>query len=492
MLASMSMYLGVILSLFTLFGVAFALSLIGVLAFSPVDIISCFLVFIGVSLLSSYIFAYLFSVRAHHLSAIITGSILFFLFSPVATVSNLLLYSLIALIAIASKYLLVWRGRHLFNPVAIAAALISITGLQAASWWGASFSLAIPATLFGLIILYKTQRLLMGFIFLGVYIGALLASVMVQGQSIETVSLSLVAWWPLFFVGFMLSEPQTLPSRRFQYLIVSAFVAFLIAFHPMLGPVYLTPEIALVAGNLLSFVFTRRVGIKLRLVNRTKHAGDQEVFEFKPTRPFHFLPGQYAEIMVPHKTTDLRGERRSFTIASAPAAKTIVIATRYAEMSSTFKKHFRMLKNGDEISATAVRGDFLLPKDSKIKLLFIAGGIGITPFHAFLQALQLKGEHRDITIIYAVRSVKEVLFKESLYRTEHGPRVIIVAPDAPLHHSEMIRATFISYDMLKNNVKDISGRHVYISGAPQMVMSLKKVAKRLGVKHITTDDFTGY
>ena len=241
--ASLSMYLGVLLALLSLFGVAFTLSLVGGLAFSPFELLVSFIVFLTVSLGANYLFAYLFSVRAHYLSALITGGILFFLFSPTASISQLLIYALVAGVAMASKYLLAWQGRHLFNPAAIGAVVISFTGLGFASWWGASVPLAVFATLFGLVILYKTQRLVMGAVFLGVYVASLGLVALLNGQPIWTTLLAtLTAWWPLYFVGFMLSEPLTLAPRRWQYLTEAGVVGLLIALHPTVGSIYLTPE----------------------------------------------------------------------------------------------------------------------------------------------------------------------------------------------------------------------------------------------------------
>jgi ferredoxin-NADP reductase len=490
--ASLSMYLGVALALFSLFGVALTLSFLGMLSFRPVDMILIFSLFLIVCYGASYVFAYLFSVKAHHTSALITGSILFFLFSPVLSLSNVIIYGLIAVIAIASKYLLVWRGRHLFNPAAIAAVIISFTGLQFASWWGASMILAIPATLFGLVVLYKTRRLQLAGVFLTVYILAIVGSAAISGVPIHaTLEGTLGAWWPFFFAGFMLCEPLALPPRRYQYLIVAAFVGLLIGVHPKLGAFYVTPEIALAGGNLLAFVFSRRTGIVLKLVKRQVFPGEQEMYEFTPKRPLHFKAGQYMEVTLPHAKADLRGERRMFTISSAPESPTVRITTRYAEKSSTFKSALRTLEKGHEITATAVRGDFILPKGTSEKLLFIAGGIGITPFRAHLESLQLSGEKRDIVLVYAARGVKEVLFDE-LLADKNVVKTIVIAPDARSSHEGSIKAKVVDDTILKKAVGDIAERTVYISGPPGMVAALRKTAQKLGATRIRTDDFTGY
>ncbi len=493
LLANVSMYLAMAIALFALFGYAFMLSLTGELSFRPLDMATSLAIFMGVSYGASYIFAYLFSVKAHHKSALITGGILFFIFSPVLTLPNAIVYAFIAVLAIASKYVLVWRGRHLFNPAAVAAVIASVTGMSFASWWVASLPLAIPVTILAFIILYKTQRLQLAGVFLASYILTVVAAAFFGGQPASTLLVwTLAVWWPLYFAGFMLSEPQTLPPRRRQYLIVAAIVAVLIGLHPSIGNFYVTPEVALIVGNIFGFLFSRRSGIQLKLAKRITHPGNQETFVFTPRHPFAFSAGQYMEVTLPHGRADFRGERRMFTIASAPEEGTVNMTTRYAEKSSTFKRTLKDLKKGDVVPVVAIRGDFTLPDDSLRKLLFIAGGIGITPFRSQLESLYRKNEKRDIILVYSVRHEDEVLFEELLANAQPFVRVVVVAPSAKLGQLNRVNAQRIDEALLRREVKDIAERDVYISGPPAMVDGMRKIAKRLGAKRIKTDDFTGY
>jgi len=480
------MYWVVLLSLLLLFASAFGLSVAGVLQFGLADMAVCLVLFMGVSYGANYLFAYLFSVRAHHLSALITGGILFFIFTPVLTVANLILYGLVAVTAIASKYVLGWRGRHIFNPAAIAAVIVALAGLQFASWWVAVVPLAIPVLLLAVIVLYKTQRLQFGVLFLTVYYMVIGAIAMFSGHSpLDVIAASATAWVPLFFVGFMLSEPQAQPGRRVQYLAYAAFVGVLASL--------VAPEIALVLGNVFGFLVAHRSAIVLKLVSRQAFPGGQEEFTFAPQRPLHYQAGQYLEVTLPHARADLRGTRRMFTISSAPEEKTIKITTRYAEKSSSFKTALQRLKIGQTITATDVRGDFLLLADTSQKLLFIAGGIGVTPFRSHVQSLRERGEKRDTVLLYAVRHADEVLFEDILFAKASGVRVVVVASDAiPVKGREYISAPSITGDVLTQAVPDIAQRHVYISGSPAMVAAVAKLAHAQGAARVQTDDFTGY
>ena len=59
-------------------------------------------------------------------------------------------------------------------------------------------------------------------------------------------------------------------------------------------------------------------------------------------------------------------------------------------------------------------GDFVLPRDDSIPLVFIAGGIGITPFHSIIGNLKDKSEKRQIQLFYGARNLDELVFEKEL------------------------------------------------------------------------------
>jgi len=71
-------------------------------------------------------------------------------------------------------------------------------------------------------------------------------------------------------------------------------------------------------------------------------------------------------------------------------------------------------------------GDFVLPKQSERPVVFIAGGIGITPFHSIIKWLNKTKQVRDITFIYSVSNEKEIIFQK-LFERYGMKRIIVVA-----------------------------------------------------------------
>ncbi|MFT4245505.1 MAG: hypothetical protein QM571_03150 [Micrococcaceae bacterium] len=472
------MYLLVNSALGILVILAMLLSLFGVLPFSAIALIVTNIVFIGVSIAASYGFAKLYGISSHLQSAMITGLILTLLFTPSTDIATLLNYGLIALIAQASKFIIAFKGRHIFNPAAFGALLGGLLQLQFASWWIATPILLIPVILTAFLILYKTRNLLLGSIFIALSISVLA----ITGVNVWTA----ISSWPLLFLsGFMLDEPTTLPPRKNQQLGIAAILAIIVSLPFHIGWFYSSPEFALVVGNLVAFAlaFKQRKEIKLQLKTRTKLTPTTEELVFATSKPLTFIPGQYIELTLPHRKPDMRGLRRSFSITNAPKENELRLGVKFNNPGSTFKNNLAKLPTEAIIQTTGVAGDFTLPKDSNEKLLFIAGGIGITPFISHIKA----HPDRDITLLYFVPSADEIAYKDFLdisgikvaYFTTRGEKVSGVENGR------------LSANIIQKYVPDAKERIAYISGPPAMVTDTKSQLNRK-VKKIKTDYFSGY
>src|SRR5690606_21264831 len=123
-----------------------------------------------------------------------------------------------------------------------------------------------------------------------------------------------------------------------------------------------------------------RHNVRLTLKEKRKLGPNMREFVFTPNRPPSFKPGQYMEWTVPPIGADSRGNRRTFTIASSPTEPDVRLGVRFYERPSTFKRTLSQLVPGQTIMAGHIAGDFVLPADASQKLVFIASGIGITPF----------------------------------------------------------------------------------------------------------------
>lgn len=442
--------------------------------------------------LANLLFGKLFGVTTHDESSFITALILFFIFTPTIQLAGNVTLALIAVIAMASKFVLAVHGRHIFNPAGIAAVIASVSGLAFASWWVAT-PVLLPVTLAAaVLVLYKTRRQVMSLVFLGVAVPLIVLSQLSYGTSPLEAMTMLTSWPLLFFVGIMLSEPLTLPAKRWQQVIEAAVVAILFAIPLHFGGLTMTPAFALIIGNLLAFGLNRRRKLQLTFKERRTLTPSSEEYVFETNHAVTFDPGQYAEMTLPHKHKDWRGLRRSFSLTSAPGDKNLTIGVKFYDPSSSFKRTLRHLESGSIIHATGINGDFTLPKDPSVPLLYIAGGIGITPFISHFQHLKTINQTRDIILIYAVTSIDEISYVDVLQ--DAGIRVYVVTTKGEVANDNwmVIHVPFISKELLETYIPDIAERHIYISGPPAMIRTVKAQLKDFKVKKILTDYFTGY
>ncbi len=154
-----------------------------------------------------------------------------------------------------------------------------------------------------------------------------------------------------------------------------------------------------------------------------------KTFWFVPNKPVDYVAGQYIEMYLPHDNPDKRGQKHWFTLSSSPTEKLISITTKHAaERVSTFKQTLFSLKPGAEIKISEPLGDFVLPKDVSIPLVFVAVGMGITPMRSIVKWLADTGEKRQIQLIYAVRALDEAAFLNLFEAYGLDPRIILSDP----------------------------------------------------------------
>jgi ferredoxin-NADP reductase len=214
-------------------------------------------------------------------------------------------------------------------------------------------------------------------------------------------------------------------------------------------------------------------------------------FWFKPEKPMRYVAGQFTELYLPHPNTDNRGDKHWFTISSSPTQGLVAITSRFAsDRSSTFKKTLWQLQPGTVVTLAEPMGDFVLPKDQSIPLLFAASGIGITPVHSIVRQLHDNNETRDITLLYGVRNADDLAFK-SLFESAAISFVPIVKQRQASWYGE---AGSLDSARILQSLAGKKNPLVYLSG-PE-IWAEKTVAElaQAGVptENLITDYFHGY
>lgn len=208
-------------------------------------------------------------------------------------------------------------------------------------------------------------------------------------------------------------------------------------------------------------------------------------FVFKPAKKVAFIPGQYMEWTLAHPHTDSRGNRRYFTIASSPTEETIRLGVKFYEKGSSYKKALYNLNQQMSIVGAQLSGEFILPKNGNQKLVFIAGGIGITPYRSFLKYLVDTKEQRDIVMFYSNKTADEIAYKDVFDAAEKelGIRTVYTLTDTVnLPQGWSGKLGRITSGMIAEEVPDYSERLFYLSGPHAMVTGYEEVLKSMGLK----------
>ncbi|MBA8815792.1 ferredoxin-NADP reductase [Microbacterium halimionae] len=507
-LGRISMYRLVLMALGLLAVIAFGASFFALVAPSPLEMIATLavlaIVCVGVDAAAQRILR----LPQRFESSLITALILLFILRPTIEPVALLGIALAGFVASASKYLLVWRGRHIFNPAATGAAVLTIVssflpfevGLGSAAWWVGTPVLFAPALFLGVLVLSRIEKLAVVAVFFVVATLVSFVRVAVQLQDagltldIATQLSQILTASPFLFLGaFMLSEPLTMPPRRWQQYVVALVVGALAGWPISVGAFTLGQERALLIGNLLAFAFCLRQAIHLTLVARGMPTSTSHELIFSSRRPLSFTAGQYLELDVPHRRPDARGTRREFSIVSAPAdLPEVRVAYRDgAGPQSTYKRALGEVRPGDALAVTGVWGDFVLPRDVTRPVLMVAAGIGITPFISQLRQMRLAGPKRDVVLVYVARTGEELAFREEL-ESANIP-VIVYSADDPndLPRSwQWTGGQRLDAASLEVAVPDLASRHAFTSGPPALIADLAPALRK--ARGLTTDAFSGY
>jgi len=500
LLDRITMYKLLLYYLIALIIIAIGLCLIGVLHFSAVSIAITTMVLVIACWVVNKIFAVMFNAPTNVESVYITALILALIIAPSTSYQILNVTFLLAAssLAMASKYILTIRKKHIFNPAAIAVALTALGPRQSASWWVGTTALLPFVLIGGILLVRKIHR---GRMVLTFFVTTLLATVLytlLSRGDILTALHNTLFTSAMFFLGFvMLTEPFTTPptTKKQTWFAVFTGVLFPPQFHVL--SLYSTPELALVAGNVFSYIISPKAKLLPILKQKLRITPDSVDFIFNPNiRKFAYEPGQYMEWTLPHKNTDSRGNRRFFTLASSPTEPDVRVGVKFNKHGSSYKEALLSMNHETLISASQVSGDFVLPKDSRQKIVFIAGGIGVTPFRSMVKYLIDTKDKRSVIMFYSARTAEDFAYKDVFEQAREEIRLnmfyVITGQSAvPNTYDRLGR---ISAEMIKQDVPDYRERIFYISGTQAMVKATQNVLENLDVPNhqVKTDYFSGY
>jgi len=234
-----------------------------------------------------------------------------------------------------------------------------------------------------------------------------------------------------------------------------------------------------------------------QLVNRHEVAERTIAFEFTKPAGWTFKAGQFIDMtLVSPPETDAEGDKRGFSIASAPEEPTLMVASRMRD--TAFKRDLQKVPLGTMVTIEGPFGSLTLHNNPARAAVILAGGIGITPFRSILIDAAKRKLPQRIFVFYSNRRPEDAPFLDELVALEAAnPNYKLVATMTEMAKSERAwngETGMIDKALLARHLKDAASPIYYIAGPPAMVKGLHEMLNGAGVDDddIRTEEFVGY
>jgi ferredoxin-NADP reductase len=236
---------------------------------------------------------------------------------------------------------------------------------------------------------------------------------------------------------------------------------------------------------------------KTRLTRSETVAENTMAFYFAKPPGFHHRAGQSLAMTLINPTeTDSMGDTRIFTIASAPAEPELMIATRIRD--TAFKRVLKAAQAGWAVEIDGPSGELVLQEDTSRPAVFLAGGIGITPFLAIARSIERDRLPHRVHLFYANRRPEDAAFLMELQQMEKSnPDFHLVPVMAEPEKSSRPwkgETGYIRRDLLERHLAGLVEPIYYLAGPPAMTMAMRRMLASIGIAEhaMRYEEFYGY
>lgn len=233
----------------------------------------------------------------------------------------------------------------------------------------------------------------------------------------------------------------------------------------------------------------------IRLIKKVPVAVGTMAFYFEKPGDFHYIAGQYADFtLIDPPETDDEGNKRTFSLASAPFEPHIMITTRLRD--TAFKRVLKGLALGSTLQLEGPFGSLILPKDSQRPAVFLTGGVGATMVRSILQQAAHDNQQQPIVFIYANRTPQDAIYLEEFTELAATNSTITFVPTMTEQSVSQWHGQRgpIDINLLTQHVTDVTLPVYYLSGSGEMIGDMRRMLMAAGVERtsIRADQFIGY
>lgn len=236
---------------------------------------------------------------------------------------------------------------------------------------------------------------------------------------------------------------------------------------------------------------------EVRLQAREEIAEGTMAFHFEKPPGFSFKPGQAIDvILMDPPTTEAESSRHTFSLVSAPFQGDVTVATRMRD--SEFKRALKALPIGSPAKLEGPFGSLTLHCSRARPAVFIAGGIGITPFMSILRQATRDQLPQHLILLYSNHRPEDTAFLAELHELEqYNKNFRLVATMTDMSRSGRAwpgRTGLIDPELMRRVGSELSAPIYYIAGPPSMVAGLREMLNHTSIDDddIRSEEFYGY
>ena len=216
--------------------------------------------------------------------------------------------------------------------------------------------------------------------------------------------------------------------------------------------------------------------MKAIIKNIINETFDIKSFRLEPEQKLNYAAGQWGYVRL-NETL-----KHHFTLSSSPTEEYLQFTTKYRP-ESEYKNYLWNMEVGDGVEINGPFGSFVLDERNKTPRLFIAGGIGITPFRSMVKYINDKKLNLAMTLLYSGKNVAEMAFVNELRIMNNELRIIETAKEGRTDENK-----------IKKYCPDWKERSWWLCGPPMFVEAMVEVGQKMGIsaENLKSEEFTGY
>lgn len=237
--------------------------------------------------------------------------------------------------------------------------------------------------------------------------------------------------------------------------------------------------------------------LQAKLLGREEIAERTMAFHFARPEGFEFKAGQAADLVLP-ASSGLAPDaaRHTFSVVSAPFEDRLTFATRLRD--SVFKRALSELPVGATVDLEGPFGSLTMHRDPARAALFIAGGIGVTPFMSMLRQASRGETTRRLVLLYSNHRPEDTPWLAELQELErHKPEFSFMPVMTEMNRSSQTWSGMsgrIDAALVRSICAGLTRPVCYVAGPPKLVAAVRTILNDAGVDDDDTrsEEFFGY